>query len=37
LPLEPLRWPMAELALVESITDRVGARYQQVAAWPLVG
>lgn len=35
LPLEPLRWPMAELALVESITDRVGARYQQIAAWPL--
>lgn len=36
-PLEPLGWPVAELALVESITDRAGARYEQRAAWPLRG
>lgn len=35
LPLGPLGWPVEELALVESITDRAGARYEQRAAWPL--
>lgn len=32
---EPLRWPVTEFALVESMTDRTGSRYTPLAAWPL--
>lgn len=31
----PLSWPVGELCLVESITDRAGARYRVVRRWPL--
>lgn len=37
LSLRPLHWPVVDLALVESITDRSGARYEQRAAWPVAG
>jgi 2'-5' RNA ligase len=32
---EPLRWPVTEFALVESITDRTGSVYTPLARWPL--
>jgi 2'-5' RNA ligase len=34
-PFEPLGWPVAEFALVESITDRSGSIYTPLASWPL--
>jgi len=34
-PFEPLVWPVAEFALVESITDRSGSIYTPLASWPL--
>jgi 2'-5' RNA ligase len=34
-PFEPLCWPVAEFALVESITDRSGSIYTPLASWPL--
>jgi RNA 2',3'-cyclic 3'-phosphodiesterase len=34
---EPLPWPTAEFALVESVTDRSGSVYTPLAAWPLSG
>jgi 2'-5' RNA ligase len=37
LPLDPLCWPVGGVALVESITDRAGARYEPRATWPLQG
>jgi 2'-5' RNA ligase len=35
LAFEPLRWPVAEFTLVESVTDRSGSHYTPLAAWPL--
>jgi len=32
---EPLRWPVADFALVESVTDRTGSVYTPLARWPL--
>lgn len=32
---EPLRWPVADFALVESVTDRTGSVYTPLACWPL--
>jgi 2'-5' RNA ligase len=32
---EPLHWPAAEFALVESVTDRSGSYYAPLDAWPL--
>jgi 2'-5' RNA ligase len=32
---EPLRWPAADFALVESITDRSGSVYTPLATWIL--
>ena len=32
---EPLRWPAADFALVESITDRSGSVYTPLAIWNL--
>jgi 2'-5' RNA ligase len=32
---EPLRWPVADFALVESVTDRSGSVYTPLARWPL--
>jgi len=31
--VEALRWPLRELSLVQSLTDRSGARYVELAAW----
>ena len=36
-PFEPLQWPVADFALVESITDRSGSLYTPLAAWRLLG
>jgi len=36
-PFEPLHWPVADFALVESITDRSGSLYTPLAAWRLLG
>ena len=33
---EPLHWPVADFALVESITDRSGSVYTPLASWPLL-
>lgn len=33
---EPLRWPVTDFALVESITDRSGSVYTPLASWPLL-
>lgn len=35
--VDPLRWPAGELALVQSVTDRSGSRYESLATWPLGG
>lgn len=35
VPFEPLRWPVTDFALVESITDRSGSLYKPLATWPL--
>lgn len=35
LALRPVCWPVGELALVESVTDRSGARYSVRQRWPL--
>jgi 2'-5' RNA ligase len=35
VPFEPLVWPVAEFALVESVTDRSGPFYTPLASWPL--
>ena len=32
---EPLHWPVADFALVESVTDRTGSVYTPLARWPL--
>ena len=32
---EPLRWPVGDFALVESVTDRTGSVYTPLARWPL--
>jgi 2'-5' RNA ligase len=32
---EPLHWPVADFALVESVTDRSGSVYTPLARWPL--
>lgn len=32
---EPLRWPVADFALVESVTDRAGSVYTPLASWNL--
>jgi len=32
---EPLQWPVADFALVESVTDRAGSVYTPLARWPL--
>jgi 2'-5' RNA ligase len=34
-PFEPLTWPVADFALVESITDRDGSVYTPLATWIL--
>jgi 2'-5' RNA ligase len=36
-PFEPLHWPVADFALVESVTDRAGSVYTPLANWPLRG
>jgi len=33
--IAPLAWPASEFVLVESVTDRAGARYRPLARWPL--
>lgn len=37
VPFEPLRWPVSDFALVESVTDRSGSVYTPLATWPLLG
>jgi len=37
VPFQPLLWPVADFALVESITDRSGSVYTPLATWPLLG
>ncbi len=37
VPFEPLPWPVADFALVESVTDRSGSVYTPLANWPLQG
>lgn len=37
LAMHPVDWPVADLALVESVTDPAGARYAVIASWPLAG
>lgn len=32
---EPVHWPVADFALVESVTDRSGSVYTPLARWPL--
>ncbi len=34
-PCEPLLWPAAGFALVESVTERSASRYQPLGQWPL--
>ena len=34
LSLKPVRWPVAGLTLVESVTDPEGSRYTPLAIWP---
>jgi 2'-5' RNA ligase len=36
-PFEPLPWPVADFALMESITDRAGSVYTPLETWPLGG
>ncbi len=33
-PLAPLLWPVRGVSLVQSLTDRSGSRYVELAAWP---
>ena len=33
--IEPIRWTIRELSLVESFTDQRGARYERLQTWPL--
>lgn len=35
LALHPVAWTVADLALVESVTDPAGARYTPLARWPF--
>jgi 2'-5' RNA ligase len=35
LSLQPVRWPVREIALVQSVTDPGGARYDVLDRWPL--
>jgi 2'-5' RNA ligase len=35
LSMRPVRWPVREIALVQSITDPTGARYEVLERWPL--
>jgi 2'-5' RNA ligase len=37
LAMRPVLWPVAEVALVESVTDPDGARYAVLERWPLAG
>ena len=32
-PAEPVRWPVEDVALVESLRDRTGSRYQVLRRW----
>lgn len=32
-PFEPVRWPARSLALVRSVSDAAGSRYEPLAAW----
>ncbi len=34
-PVEPVEWPVTELALVESLPDRNGTRYEVLERWAL--
>lgn len=34
-PVEPVQWPVTELALVESVPAGGGARYEVLERWPL--
>ncbi len=33
-PATPIRWPVEDVALVESLRDRTGSRYQVLRRWP---
>ena len=35
LAMQPVRWPVGELSLVQSVTDPAGARYEVLQRWPL--
>jgi 2'-5' RNA ligase len=35
--VDPLSWLVGELALVQSVTERSGSRYESLATWPLRG
>jgi 2'-5' RNA ligase len=35
--VEPVAWPVRELALVESVTSPQGSRYERLATWPIGG
>lgn len=35
VPAEPLRWAVRSLSLVQSVTERSGSRYVELASWPL--
>jgi len=35
LSMDPVRWPVRRVALVQSITDPAGARYEVLERWPL--
>jgi 2'-5' RNA ligase len=33
--IEPLRWPVRDVCLVQSLTERDGSRYVELARWPV--
>jgi 2'-5' RNA ligase len=35
LGMRPVRWPVGEVSLVQSVTDPAGARYEVLQHWPL--